>query len=422
VQHHIPGNASPHLRAMTRAIETCVHCGFCLPACPTYRVLGEEMDSPRGRIVLMKQVLEGDLALQEALPHIDRCLGCLGCVSACPSGVKYGELLIPFRERAERQTRSPLDRLRRKLLLETLERPALFRVAARFGALARVGQALVPEFARPALQLLPSRLPPPAPLPSVAAARGVRRARVALVAGCVQQALDPDINLATVRVLTRNGIEVVVPAGQGCCGALALHVGDGARARRRAAALVRSFPRDVDAVITNAAGCGSTMKEYGEVFAGEADLAEAGRFAGQVRDVSEFLDAAGLTAPLPETAPRLVVYHDACHLAHGQGIRRAPRALLAQVPHLRVTEIPDGDVCCGSAGLYNLEHPAIASDLGARKAQTILATGAEAIVAGNIGCLVQIATHLRRLGSPLAVLHTMQVLDRAYRGEPSVAP
>ena len=422
MQHHIPENASPHLRAMTRAVETCVHCGFCLPACPTYLVLGEEMDSPRGRIVLMKQVLEGDLAPEDALPHIDRCLGCLGCVTACPSGVKYGELLTPFRERAERKTRSPLDRLRRRLLLETLERPVLFRVAARFGALARMGQALLPEFARPALQLLPSRLPPPAPLPPVAVPRGVRRARVALVAGCVQQALDPDINLATVRVLSRNGVEVVVPPAQGCCGALALHVGDGARARRRAAALVRSFPRDVDAVVTNAAGCGSTMKEYGEVFAGEADLPEVSRFAGQVRDVSEFLDAIGLTAQLPETPPRLVAYHDACHLAHGQGIRRAPRALLAHIPHLRVTEIPEGDVCCGSAGLYNLEHPAIANDLGVRKAQTILATGAEAIVAGNIGCLVQIATHLRRLGSPLPVLHTMQLLDRAYSSETSVAP
>jgi glycolate dehydrogenase iron-sulfur subunit len=407
---------------MTRAVETCVHCGFCLPECPTYRVLGEEMDSPRGRIVLMKQVLEGDLTLDDALPHIDRCLGCLGCVTACPSGVKYGELLTPFREQAERQTRSPLARLRRTLLLETLERPALFRIAAHVGTLARVGQALLPQFARSALQLLPSRLPPPTPLPSVAAARGVRRARVALVAGCVQQALDPDINLATVRVLTRNGIEVAVPAAQGCCGALALHVGDGARSRRRAAALVRAFPRDVDAIITNAAGCGSTMKEYGEVFAGEADLPGARRFAGQVRDVSEFLDAVGLTAPLPETAPRLVAYHDACHLAHGQGIRRAPRALLAHVPHLRVTEIPDGDVCCGSAGLYNLEYPAIASDLGARKAQSILATRAEAIVAGNIGCLVQIATHLRRLGSPLPVLHTMQLLDRAYSSETTVAP
>jgi glycolate dehydrogenase iron-sulfur subunit len=406
---------------MTRAIGTCVHCGFCLPACPTYRVLGEEMDSPRGRIVLMKQVLEGDLALEEALPHIDRCLGCLGCVTACPSGVKYGELLTPFRERAERQTRSPLDRLRRTLLLATLERPVLFRVAARFGTLARAGQRLLPEFARPALQLLPSRLPPPAPLPTVAPARGVRRARVALVAGCVQRALDPDINLATIRVLNRNGVEVVVPPAQGCCGALALHVGDGIRARRRAAALVRSFPRDVDAVVTNAAGCGSTMKEYGEVFAGEADSPDVSRFAGQVRDVSEFLDAVGLTAPPPEARPRLVAYHDACHLAHGQGIRRAPRALLAHIPHLRVAEIPEGDVCCGSAGLYNLEHPGIASDLGARKAQTILATGAEAIVAGNIGCLVQIATHLRRLGSPLPVLHTMQLLDRAYTGA-SIAP
>jgi glycolate oxidase iron-sulfur subunit len=232
----------------------------------------------------------------------------------------------------------------------------------------------------------------------------------------VQQALDPDINRATVRVLALNGIEVAIPEAQGCCGALARHVGDAARARRRAAALVRTLPRDVDAVITNAAGCGTTMKEYGEVCAGAADVPDARRFAGQVRDVAEFLDAVGLTAPIPDAAPRVVAYHDACHLAHGQGIRRAPRALLAHIPRLRVIEVPDGEVCCGSAGLYNLEHPVVASDLGARKAHAILATGAEAIAAGNIGCLVQIASHLRRLGSPLPVLHTMQVLDRAYGG------
>jgi glycolate oxidase iron-sulfur subunit len=408
--------------AMARAIATCVHCGFCLPACPTYRVLGEEMDSPRGRIVLMKEVLEGELALEEALPHIDRCLGCLGCVSACPSGVKYGELLTPFRARAERQTRAPLERLRRRVLLDTLERPAVFRAAARLGALAGHGRALLPRSVRSALALLPARLASPAPLPSLVGARGARRGRVALVTGCVQQALDPDINRATARVLALNGIEVVVPAAQGCCGALAQHVGDEARARRRASALVRTFPRDVDAVLTNAAGCGSTMKEYGEVFAGDSGAGDARRFAGQVRDVSEFLDAVGLTAPVPECAPRVVAYHDACHLAHGQGIRRAPRALLAHIPNLRVAEIPDGDMCCGSAGLYNLEHPEIASDLGGRKAQAILATGAEGIAAGNIGCLVQIAAHLRRLGSALPVLHTMQVLDRAYGSDTMLAP
>jgi glycolate oxidase iron-sulfur subunit len=402
---------------MARAVETCVHCGFCLPACPTYRVLGEEMDSPRGRIVLMKEVLEGNLALEDALPHIDRCLGCLGCVSACPSGVKYGELLTPFRAQAERQARAPIERLRRSLLLHTLERPALFRVAARLGRLAAHGQILLPHALRSALRLLPSRLAPPTALPSFVAARGPRRARVALVTGCVQQALDPDINLSTLRVLAANGIEVIVPAAQGCCGALALHAGAETRARRRAAALVRSFPAGVDAIIANAAGCGSAMKDYGDLFAGEPDEANARRFAGRVHDVAEFLDGVGLTAPMTGGAPSLVAYHDACHLAHAQGIRRAPRALLAQVPNLRLVEIPDGDMCCGSAGLYNVEHADVASELGARKAQVALATGAEAIAAGNIGCLVQIATHLRRLGSQLPVLHTMQVLDRAYGGD-----
>jgi glycolate oxidase iron-sulfur subunit len=401
---------------MARAVATCVHCGFCLPACPTYKVLGEEMDSPRGRIVLMKQVLEGELALDDALTHVDRCLGCLGCVTACPSGVEYAELLGPFRARAEAHGRPGLARLQRRALLETLESPALFRLAARAGRLASRASALLPDALRAAVALLPDRLPPASPLPRFTPARGPRRARVALVAGCVQQALDPEINHATVRVLAVNGVDVIVPPGQGCCGALALHAGEADRARRRAAALIGAFPTDVDAIVTNAAGCGSAMKEYEDLFRGTPGEADARVFASRVRDVAEFLHGIGLVAPPPLSAPLAVAYHDACHLAHAQGIRKAPRALLAQVSRIRLLEIPDGEMCCGSAGLYNVEHPATASELGTRKAQAILSTGAQAVAAGNIGCMVQIATHLARAGAALPVLHTVQVLDKAYSG------
>ena len=415
MQHHIPVDAlNPHASAMARAVETCVHCGFCLPACPTYRVLGEEMDSPRGRIVLMKDVLEGDLPLEDALPHIDRCLGCLACVTACPSGVKYGELLVPFRARAEQNARTGIQRLRRRVLLSTLESPALFRISARLGRVARPAAALLPSSLRTMLALLPDRLPLMAPLPAVVPARGPRRARVALLAGCVQQVLDPDINHATLRVLAANGVEVVVPSAQGCCGALALHAGDERRARARASALLHTFPEDVDAIVTNAAGCGSAMKEYGDVFRGRAQEGEGRSFSARVRDVAEFLHDLGFVPPPAVRKPLKVAYHDACHLAHAQGVRTAPRALLAAVPNLRVVEIPDGEICCGSAGLYNVEHPATAGDLGARKAQAILSTGAQIVTAGNIGCLVQIGTHLARAGSPLPVLHTMGLLDRAY--------
>ena len=404
---------------MARAVETCVHCGFCLPACPTSKVLGEEMDSPRGRIVLMKEVLEGTLALEDARLHVDRCLGCLACVSACPSGVAYGDLLVPFRALAETAGRWRPARWRRLLLLTTLESPVLFRAAVRLGRLARPGAALLPASLRSMLALLPGRLPASAPLPSLVPAQGPRRARVALLAGCVQQVLDPDINLATLRVLAANGVEVVVPPTQQCCGALALHTGEDARARSRAAALVAAFPTDVDAVVSNAAGCGSAMKEYGDVLRGSEHEAAGRQFGARVRDVAEFLDQLGLIAPPATRAPITVAYHDACHLAHAQKVRRAPRALLAQIPGLRVVEVPDGDTCCGSAGLYNVEHSAIADDLGARKARAIVATGADVVAAGNIGCLVQVATHLARDGVSIPTLHTMQVLDRAYREQPS---
>ena len=244
MQHRIPPDSSnPHRDAMAHAVETCVHCGFCLAACPTYKVLGEEMDSPRGRIVLMKQVLEGDLSLADVQPHIDRCLGCLGCVTACPSGVPYGELLTPFRSGPQTGARPLIDRLQRQVLLDTLESPALFRASARLGQLARGVERFLPARLRPMVALLPEQLPAAVTLPAFVAARGPRRARVALLAGCVQQALDPEISLATLRVLSANGVEVVVPPGQGCCGALALHSGEADRAYDRATALDADLPR-----------------------------------------------------------------------------------------------------------------------------------------------------------------------------------
>jgi len=400
---------------MAHAVETCVHCGFCLAACPTYKVLGEEMDSPRGRIVLMKQVLEGELTLADVQTHIDRCLGCLGCVTACPSGVQYGDLLTPFRSGPQTGARPLIDRLQRQVLLDSLESPGLFRASARLGRLAKGVERFLPARLRPMVSLLPDQMPAAVELPAFVEARGPRRARVALLAGCVQQALDPEISLATLRVLSANGVEVVVPPGQGCCGALALHSGEADRAYDRATTLIRTFPADVDAIVTNAAGCGSAMKEYGHAFLGRAQETALQAFSTRVQDVSEFLHALGLVEPPSLTAPLTVAYHDACHLAHAQGIRSAPRALLSAVPNLRVVEIPDGDTCCGSAGLYNVEHPDIAAALGRRKADAIIATGADVVAAGNIGCLVQISTHLTRDGAAMPVRHTMQILDSAYR-------
>jgi glycolate oxidase iron-sulfur subunit len=416
MQHRIPIERLPHEgAAMAGAVETCVHCGFCLPACPSYRVLGEEMDSPRGRIVLMKQALEGELSIPDVLPYIDRCLGCLGCVTACPSGVRYGDLLTPFRAMAEKEARSPAARLRQRSLLRVLESPRLFRAAVRAGHLAQRVRSLVPAPLRPMLGLLPPSLPVSGTLPTLVPAIGPRRARVALLAGCVQQVLAPDINDATLRVLSANGIETIVPRGQGCCGALALHAGHADHARTRAEHLLRALPDDVDAIVTNAAGCGSAMKEYAVLFEGTADEQRARHFTSLVRDVSEVLDGIGLVATYRVSDPMTVAYHDACHLAHAQGIRSAPRRLLARVGGVTVRDIPDGEICCGSAGLYNLEQPAVASALGAAKARSVIASGAQAVVTGNVGCLVQLSSHLARAGHPMPVMHTVQLLDRAHQ-------
>lgn len=418
--HEIPvARYGPTGPVMARAVGTCVHCGFCLPACPTYRVLGEEMDSPRGRIFLMKEVLEGRLAPQDAAPFVDRCLGCLGCVTACPSGVAYGELLVPYREHAAaRVQRAWIDGLLRWLILETLPYPARFRMAWQLAWLIRPAWHLLPPRLRTMLDLMPRRLARRNPRTGAIPAQGARRARAAVLVGCVQCVLHPGIHEATVRVLARNGVEVLVPAAQGCCGALAMHAGEGRRARRLAQRNLSAFAENVDAVITDAAGCGSAMKEYGLLFAGRPEERRARELARRVRDVSEFLDQLGPNPPPPLPRPTRAVYHDACHLLHAQGVREAPRRLLAQVGNLEVVEPADPEVCCGSAGTYNLEHPEVAAELGRRKVRSLLATEPDLVVTGNVGCMVQLEAHLRAAGRPVPVLHTVELLDLAYRGQP----
>ena len=381
--------------------------------------MGEEMDSPRGRIFLMKEVLEGNVNLDEATPYIDRCLGCVGCETACPSGVQYGGLLTAFRAHSEtRRRRSILDRWMRRFVLETLPYPQRFRWGIRLGRFAKPLRRFLPGRLGDMLDLLPSRLEPAQPLPEFYAAQGKRRARVALLAGCAQQVLAPDINWATLRVLAGQGVEVVVPRRQVCCGALAAHTGAAWQAKRFARQNLHAFPQDVDAVLTNAAGCGSGLHEYGLWLRGEPEQEAAEQFASRVVDVTLFLAELGVTSPPPLKQPFRVAFHDACHLAHAQRVKDPPRQLLSNVENLELVEIPAGDICCGSAGTYNIEQPELAADLGRRKSEAILSTGPHAVASGNIGCLTQIETHLRRQQQFIPVLHTMQVLDRCYRGQP----
>jgi glycolate oxidase iron-sulfur subunit len=401
---------------MTRAIESCVHCGFCLAACPTYRELGQEMDTPRGRIVLMKQVLEGTLPLADALPHVDRCLGCLACEPACPSGVTYRDLLSPFRALAEKKRHRPfLERVRRWLVSATLPHPARFRLAAWMGKFARELAPLFPKSFRAMLGLIPENVPPRETWPGVTPAIGKRRARVALLSGCAQQVLAPDINTATIAVLARNGIEVVIPPAQACCGALAWHVGDIGSAQKFARKNLAAFPGDVDAILTNAAGCGSGMHEYHLILAG-TDLADAAeKFRHRVMDAAVFLARLGDLAPFPDSgkATRIAV-HDACHLLNAQSVRDEPRALLAAIPRAELIDLPDPHLCCGSAGTYNLDQPEIAASLGAARAHTIIGTHADVVATGNIGCLTQLKLHLAKQGADIPIRHTMQILRDAY--------
>ena len=396
---------------MADAIAACVHCGFCLPACPTYQELGEEMDSPRGRIFMMKDALEENLPLEEVLPYVDRCLGCLACEPACPSGVPYRELITPFRGLAEKQrSRSWVDQFFRQAALQTLPYPFRFRASARLGKWFKRLGPILPQRLRGLLNLLPERIPKSRPLPAVTSARGARRARVALLAGCAQQVLAPEINHAAIKVLSLSGVEVVVPPGQSCCGALSAHTGADRQAKQLARKNLTALPRDVDCVLTTAAGCGSGMHEYPLWFRGEADEDAAMQLSGMTKDICGFLRELGELRFAPLANPIQVAYQDACHLNHGQGVSREPRQLLLQVEGLELLEIPGTSFCCGSAGAYNIEQPKIASQLGQQKAKAILSTGAAAVATGNIGCMVQIQQHLGLLGSRLPVRHTIEWL------------
>lgn len=408
---------------MISAIEACVHCGFCLPTCPTYLVLEEEMDSPRGRIIIMKTAMEEGMLHKETLPYIDRCLGCLACVTSCPSGVHYENLLFPFRSHArEDDGSSPItyQKVKRKLAARTISDPENFRKAAKLGKLARPAAGILPTDLRSMLDLLPDKIPQPVELPEISPAKGKRRARVALLSGCVQQVLSPDINQATLNVLNRNGIEVVIPKNQVCCGAVMNHTGDLEGARRYArlnfAAFQGVLMGDFDALLTNAAGCGSGIKEYPHLFVGLEEEQEAVLLANKTKDISQFLVEIGLVHPPALKRSIRVAYHDACHLLHAQSVSEAPRQLIRAIDGITLLPIAQSDICCGSAGTYNFEQPVIAKELGRLKVENILASGCDLVVAGNIGCIVQIQQALLNEKKALPVIHTIQLLDLAYQG------
>ncbi|MGW0480838.1 (Fe-S)-binding protein [Nonomuraea sp. NPDC003214] len=394
-----------------KLINDCVHCGFCLPTCPTYVLWGEEMDSPRGRIHLMKQHVEGTPVTPEMAGHFDACLGCMACVTACPSGVRYDRLIERTRAEVERtHVRDPRDRAVRGLVFGLFPYPRRLRLLRPGLGIAR---RLAPFLARahPGLGAMAGLAPEVARrqrLPRLVRARGPRRAVVGMLTGCVQGEFFPQVNAATARVLALEGCDVIVPAGQGCCGALSVHSGRRDQARRLARRTVRAFRRaGVETVVVNAAGCGSTMKEYGDLLGEELGF--------RVVDLSEWLAELGPAAerhPLPVT----VAYHDACHLAHAQGVRAQPRELLRGIPGLELREVPDSAVCCGSAGTYNIFQPEAARDLGDRKAKAVGSTGAELLVSANPGCTMQIAAAMRREGAAIRVAHTAEVLDASLRG------
>ncbi|SFK76263.1 glycolate oxidase subunit GlcF [Geodermatophilus ruber] len=419
-----------HRPPSAELVGDCVHCGFCLPTCPTYTLWGEEMDSPRGRVYLMKSGLEGEPMTDAMVQHFDACLGCMACVTACPSGVQYDRLIEATRAQVERRHDRPRsDRALRATIfalfphkrrlrlmrgpLRAYQATGLQRLVRRSRALERIAPRLAamadlaPPLTRP--ERLPGRIP----------ALGRRRAVVGLLTGCVQGEFFPGVNAATARVLAAEGCDVIVPPRQGCCGALSVHNGREEEAKRYARRTIDVFEAaGVDAVVVNAAGCGSSMKEYADLLADDPGYAERARaFAGRVRDVSEFLAELG---PVAERHPLevSVAYHDACHLGHAQGVRAQPRALLRDIPGLQLREIPEAELCCGSAGIWNVLFPEPARELGDRKARNIASTGASLLVTANPGCLMQVASALQRQGARIAMAHTIEVLDASIRGLP----
>ncbi len=401
------------------AIRSCVHCGICLPHCPTYRVLGEEMDSPRGRIYLMRAAMEGRAAITETFTrHLDLCLGCRACETACPAGVPFGSLLEATRAQIERHGRSPEQRRLRAFVFGLFPHPErmgaalrAFRLYRRSGLQRLVRRAgLLRAFPRlAAMDALLDETPASSPLPEVVPAVGTRRGRVGLLTGCVQRHLFSDVNHDTARLLSLAGWDVVVPRGQGCCGALDLHGGHLDEFRARARALAHAFPSDVEVVVTNAAGCGSAMREYEHYL---PDDPAARRLAERTRDVTEVLADADLPLGAIDVT---VTYHEPCHLAHGQRVRAAPRALLRKIPGLRLVELPESDLCCGSAGVYNLLEPEMADALVSRKVARIVETGARVVATGNPGCILQIAKGCRARGLDVEVVHPVTLLARAAR-------
>jgi glycolate oxidase iron-sulfur subunit len=406
-------------------IADCVHCGFCLPTCPSYSIFEDEMDSPRGRIVLMRVGNEaGSEASDEMRLHLDRCLGCMACVTACPSGVQYDKLIEQTRPQIERNAPRPRrERLYRSLIFALFTHPGRLRALApllwvqqKLGVNAFLAERLgrVPE-----LQAMLALAPPVtrraaiAQLPEITPARGARRGRIALMQGCVQRVFFGDVNAATVRVLSAEGFEVHAPRRPRCCGSLQMHAGVEEEALELAKATIAAY-EDFDAVAVNVAGCGSGMKDYAHLLADDPEWADrAAAFSARVKDVSELLAEHEPQAPR-HPIPLRVAYHDACHLAHAQGVRAQPRALLRGIPELEVLEPPDWEICCGSAGIYNLVQPDAAAELGARKAANLVATGADAVAAGNPGCALQIAAHLD--GRELPIFHPMTLLDHSIRG------
>ena len=437
--------------------DPCVHCGFCLPSCASYRVLATEMDSPRGRIHALKALAAGELELDATVAsHFDSCLGCYACVTACPSGVRYDELIEALRPQLRAPgLRSPWQTQLRQLLLALLPYPqrlralltplrpyagsGLQRLARRSGLTRLLGPELAAmEKLLPALGAEAFGPDPEGLIP----ASGPRRARVGLVLGCVQRLFDPEVNAAAIRVLTGNGIEVLIPKDQGCCGAVSHHQGEEAQTQQLAEALIKSFgaasAEPLDAVLVAASGCGHTLKAYGAILASQPAWAKRGSaFASQVCDIQEFLAQVGLSAsfqaalqplalpdgrPASADQPLKLAYHDACHMLHGQGIREQPRALLRAIPHVQLREAMEAGVCCGSAGIYNLVQPQEAAELGQLKATDLAATGADWVASANIGCSLQIRQHMGSAQRPIPVAHPMQLLDWSFRGVAAPPP
>ncbi|WP_134494175.1 glycolate oxidase subunit GlcF [Microvirga pakistanensis] len=416
---------NPAMASSEKILRTCVHCGFCTATCPTYLLLGDELDSPRGRIYLIKDMLEsGKPASPEVVKHIDRCLSCLSCMTTCPSGVHYMHLVDHARSYIEATyTRPGHDRFLRGLLARVLPYPNRFRVAIGAALLARPLKGLIGALPfmgsrlKAMIELAPTRMPPRSPLgdPRTFAAEGERRARVAILSGCAQPVLKPGFNEAAIRLLNRHGVEVVQPKGEGCCGALVHHMGRDrqghAFAKRNIDAWIAEMDGEgLDAIVITASGCGTTIKDYGFMFRDDPDYAEkAARVSAIAKDIAEYAMTLDLSDPVRET-DLVVAYHSACSMQHGQAIRTEPKTLLKKAGFV-VKDVPEGHICCGSAGTYNLLQPEIAAQLRARKVANIERTKPDLIATGNIGCMTQIGK-----GTEIPIVHTVELLDWATGG------